>query len=81
MRNVNQLICREKQRDRLLAGACACMVETRGYQQAWAVLCDGRESPALWAQTGVSDCWPGLVDRLRRGVVHPACNNLSARQG
>ena len=38
IRNVNQSIVRETDRDRLLQGACDDLIETRGYFNAWIVL-------------------------------------------
>jgi len=38
IRNVNQLITRERDRDRLLDEACAMLVETRGYHNVWVAL-------------------------------------------
>ncbi len=40
IRNVNQLITRETDRDRLIQQACENLIETRGYFTAWIVLRD-----------------------------------------
>ena len=40
IRNVNQLITREKERDRLLKGICDTLTGTRGYYNAWVALLD-----------------------------------------
>ncbi|MCL0058184.1 PAS domain S-box protein [Dehalococcoidia bacterium] len=40
IRNVNQLITREKDRDRLLKGASETLIETRGYHHAWIAIFD-----------------------------------------
>lgn len=40
IRSVNQLIVREKNRDRLIQGACDCLIETRGYHHVWIALID-----------------------------------------
>jgi len=40
IRNVNQLIAREKDRGRLLKGTCDNLVQTRGYYNAWIALLD-----------------------------------------
>ena len=34
-RNVSQLIAREKDRDRLIQGACDCLSEARDYHSTW----------------------------------------------
>jgi PAS domain S-box-containing protein len=56
IRNVNQLITRETDRDRLIEGACACLVETRGYHSAGITLLD--ESGRLVATSKA-----GAIDR------------------
>jgi len=38
IRNVNQLIITEKDRDTLIQKACNILIETRGYQHAWIIL-------------------------------------------
>ena len=35
IRSVNQLIVRERDRDRLLEGVCESLIEMRGYHNAW----------------------------------------------
>jgi len=42
IRNVNQLIARETDRDRLLQGVCDSLIETRGYYNVWIALFDER---------------------------------------
>lgn len=79
-RNVNQLIAREKQRDRLLEGVCRCLVETRGYRQAWAFLRGGPDAAPIWAETGVGELWPKLVERMRQGEVPPCVQECFDRR-
>lgn len=45
VRNVNQLITREQDRDQLLQEACVCLIETRGYACAGVVLVDEQDDP------------------------------------
>lgn len=45
IRNVNQLITREHDRDQLLQEACVCLIETRGYASAGVVLVDEQDDP------------------------------------
>ena len=71
VRNVNQLISRERCCDRLLEGVCRCMVDARGYQQAWAFLRDDSDAPGMWAEAGVGESWPLLVEQMRQGDVPP----------
>jgi PAS domain S-box-containing protein len=69
IRNVNQLITREKDRDQLLQGICDCMVETRGYHLAWIVLFDQGNRPAASAQAGAGDQWPAFLESIRQGKL------------
>lgn len=46
IRNVNQLITAETDRNRLIERACRMMTETLGYYNVWIALADGRASPA-----------------------------------
>ena len=81
VRNVNQLISREKQRDRLLEGVCRCLVEARGYQQAWAFLPNRSDTTEIWANSGVGDAWPLLVERMRQGEPPPCIQQCFDRSG
>ena len=53
IRSVNQLITREKDRDRLLKGACSTLTETRGYHNAWIALFDDNGRLLDWAESGL----------------------------
>ncbi|MBW2170047.1 MAG: PAS domain S-box protein, partial [Deltaproteobacteria bacterium] len=52
IRNVNQLIIREKDRGKLLQGVCNNLVETRGYYNAWVVLLDESGKVLKTAEAG-----------------------------
>jgi PAS domain S-box-containing protein len=67
IRNVNQLVAREKDRGCLLQGVCDGLVATRGYYSAWIALLDESGSPAAVAQAGVGESFPLLVEQLERG--------------
>ncbi len=55
IRNVNQVIARERDRDQLLQGICDSLVETRGYRYAWVVLLDSERRWLAGAQAGVGE--------------------------
>jgi two-component system, sensor histidine kinase and response regulator len=68
IRNVNQVIARERDRDRLLQSICDSLVETRGYRYAWIMLLDAAEQPLAGAAAGVEQAeFAELQARLRRG--------------
>jgi PAS domain S-box-containing protein len=68
IRNVNQVIARERDRDRLLQSVCDSLVETRGYRYAWIMLLDSAQQPVAGAEAGVGQAeFDDLQARLRRG--------------
>ncbi len=68
IRNVNQVIARERDRDRLLQGICSSLVETRGYRYAWIVLLDQAGPLVTAAEAGVGDAeFAALQGRFRQG--------------
>ena len=68
IRNVNQVIARERDRDQLLQGICDSLVETRGYRYAWIVLLDGADQLTAGAEAGVGQAeFAALQARLCRG--------------
>jgi len=79
IRNVNQLIAREKDRERLIQGACESLVESRDYYNAWiALLGDDGELVASAAAGAASD-FPALFEQLAQGeTVH--CKDLALAQ-
>ncbi|MCL0081815.1 PAS domain S-box protein, partial [Dehalococcoidia bacterium] len=77
IRNVNQLITREKDRDRLLKGASETLIETRGYHHAWIAIFDESGGLVTTAQAGL-DILP-LVEYLRRGEL-PVCAQRALQQ-
>jgi PAS domain S-box-containing protein len=67
IRNVNQLITRERDRARLLQGACETLIATRGYHSAWVALLDDSEGLVTTAEAGLGEDFLPLVERLKRG--------------
>jgi len=69
IRNVNQLITREKDRDRLLKGICDNLIETRGYHNAWIALLDETGGIVTTAESGLGKDFLPVVERLERGEL------------
>jgi len=69
VRNVNQLIAKEKDRDKLLKGACDNLVETRGYFNAWITLLDESGKLTAHAESGLGKDFLPVVERLKRGQL------------
>jgi PAS domain S-box-containing protein len=79
IRNVNQLITREKDRDRLLKGICKNLIETRGYYNAWVVLLDESGRVLMTAEAGVGEQFLSMVEHLKReGLTY--CGRRALRQ-
>ena len=71
IRNVNQLITREKNRDRLLQGICDSLVDARGYHHAWIALCNGSEQPLAMAEAGFGEQFLPLRQKFEKGEPPP----------
>jgi len=79
IRSVNQLIVREKDRDRLLKGACTKLTKTRGYYHTWIALLDTSGSVLTTAEAGLGKDFLPMVERLKRGKL-PACGQKALAQ-
>lgn len=77
--NVNQLIAREKDRDRMLQGVCDLLIETRGYHNAWIALFDESAAVIATAEAGLDDRFSPLRERLKRGEL-TACGRRALAQ-
>jgi len=69
IRNVNQLITKEKDRGRLLQGACNNLIETRGYHSAWIALLDDSGKLVTTAEAGLGEAFEFMVERLKHGEL------------
>jgi PAS domain S-box-containing protein len=71
IRNVNQLISRETDRDRLVQGACERLIETHGYEHAWIALWRADGELVKTAEAGAEKRFELLEERLARGEPIP----------
>ena len=69
IRGVNHLITKEKDRNRLLQGACENLIETRGYHNAWIVLLDKSGDLVTTAEAGLGKDFLPMVKQLKRGEL------------
>ena len=82
IRSVNQLIVREKQRDRLAQGICDLLVHTRGFNGAWIILTGATSGSTIAAQAGFSDeAFATWVDDFERGELASCCREAQASAG
>ncbi len=65
IRNVNQLIVREKEPSRLLQGVCDNLIVNRGYHTAWIALFDESGRLTNSAEAGLGQDFLPLVERLK----------------
>jgi PAS domain S-box-containing protein len=77
IRRVNQLITRERDRDRLLQGACDALIETRGYYNAWIALLDEAGGLVTTAEAGLGEAFLPMVEWLKRGELTACRQRLS----
>ncbi len=80
IRGVNQLIVRERDRDRLIREGCRLLVANRGYLSALIVLTDDRDRPATWAMEGMAAASEELAAMLTQGTRPPCCDHARAER-
>jgi len=69
IRNINQLIFKVKDRERLLKGVCNGLTETRGYYSSFIVLLDEEEKIDTYAESGLGEDFLLMLERLKRGEL------------
>ncbi|MBI4775336.1 MAG: PAS domain S-box protein [Deltaproteobacteria bacterium] len=72
IRNVNKLITREKDRDRLIRLACENLVATRGFNSAWIGLVGSSGAFVRCAEAGIGESFLPFKQRLEQGYF-PWC--------
>jgi len=81
IRNVNQLITREKDRSRLIQGACENLAATRGFNSAWITLVDETKKPIQYAESGLDESFLPLKESLERGSLPPCAQKALDQAG
>lgn len=73
IREVDQLIAREKDRDNLISGACSSLIKTRGYDGAWIALMEESGDLVSTAEAGLGGSFKDLAIALTGdGALHCA---------
>jgi PAS domain S-box-containing protein len=81
IRDVNQLIVREKERRPFIEAACRSLLRTRGFRGAWIVLTDRLPDELLSAQSGFPDeVFRVLGDQIREDRL-PICCKRAVSEG
>ncbi|MGM0452424.1 MAG: transporter substrate-binding domain-containing protein [Thermodesulfobacteriota bacterium] len=78
IRDVNQLIVHERDREALIRQACRLLVDNRGYASALIVLTDDAQNPVSWAEAGMDDVFLSLETMLSEAKM-PVCCQKAAR--
>ena len=73
IRNVNQLIVRERNPDTLIRDCCRLLVENRGYTAAHIVLTDEQDRPLTWARSGAAPSSETINAVLERSELPHCC--------
>ena len=81
IRSVNQLITKEKNRERLLKGACNNLIETRGYHSAWIALLNEGGKLETYAEAGLGNEFLPIVEMLKKGELIVCGNKALKQQG
>jgi PAS domain S-box-containing protein len=71
IRNINQLITREKDRDKLLKGVCDTLVESRSFYMAWIALLDDSRRLITYAHSGMPGDFSPMVEAIKQGNLPP----------
>src|SRR4030042_1486741 len=79
IRDVNQLITKEKDRDRLIQGICDARGASRSFNSAWIVLLDESKNPIAWAGANIQTGFPALVESIKKWE-YPRCVQKALRQ-
>src|SRR6056297_1159728 len=72
IRNVNQLLFKADDRDKLIKGICNILTEITGYYHVWIALFDKSDNLLTTAQSGLDKEFQPLLDLLKDGEL-PNC--------
>ncbi|MCP4610287.1 MAG: response regulator [Planctomycetes bacterium] len=81
VRNVSQLIAREKDRGGLLQGACECLSEVQGYNSTWIALLDASGQVTVAAESGIGKDFQSLIDRAKSGDLSQCAKKALSQTG
>jgi len=75
IRDVNQLITHENDREALLRKSCDILISTRGYNRVWVALCGANGKPGSVAEAGDGVDFSALRKQLENGNWPECCRN------
>lgn len=80
IRRVNQLIVREKDREKLLKGICDNLIETLGYHNTWIALLDEEGKLKTCVEAGLGKDFLPMIELLKRGKLTNCCQKALRQQ-
>ncbi|MGE0085640.1 MAG: PAS domain S-box protein [Desulfococcaceae bacterium] len=81
IREVSQLILREKDREKLIRGVCDILVRVCGYRNVRIILMKDRCVPLIWAESGMNSHFERFVKALKQGIPIPCIGMAKNRAG
>lgn len=81
IRAVNQLITWEKDREKLLQGACDKLIRTRGYHSVWIAIVDEKGRFVTATQAGFGKKFSRMIDDLKCGELPRCVRKALAQSG
>ncbi|MFO8102147.1 MAG: PAS domain S-box protein [Dehalococcoidia bacterium] len=79
IRNINELIIREEDRDQMIQKACEILIETKGYKSAWIALMDSSEQFEAAAESGLGERFLDIENQISKGDW-PVCARKALQQ-
>ncbi len=76
IRNVNQLIVKEKDTGKLIQAVCNTLIETRGYYNAWIVLLEESGKYMTSAEAGLGKKFLPMISYLKQGNLPDCCRKI-----
>ncbi len=79
IRNINELIIREEDRDQMIQQVCNILIETRGYESAWIALTNDSAQVEVTAEAGIGQNFPVMEKQISKGNW-PVCAQRALQQ-
>ncbi len=81
IREVNQLIVRERDQETLIREGCRLLVKNRGYASAMIILTDENDRPVSWSGAGMDAAFGSMTALLGGGELPPCCDHARSGEG
>ncbi len=81
IRNVNQLIVREKDTEKLIKSICTSLVTVRGYDSAWILLFDENMNLLNYASKGIGKEFSLFIKNIENGKLAHCCQEALKQPG